>query len=68
VEKRLEAARETVRVGKLSGAVGTHAHLDPKIEAASAASSASGARGDFHPDLAARPPRGIRGGDRAGGR
>ncbi len=31
---RLVAARETVRVGKLSGAVGTHAHLDPKIEAA----------------------------------
>lgn len=30
----LKAARETVRVGKLSGAVGTHAHLDPKIEAA----------------------------------
>ena len=31
---RLQAARETVRVGKLSGAVGTHAHLDPQIEAA----------------------------------
>ena len=31
---RLAAARETVRVGKLSGAVGTHAHLDPQIEAA----------------------------------
>lgn len=31
---RLQAARETVRVGKLSGAVGTHAHLNPKIEAA----------------------------------
>lgn len=31
---RLNAARESVRVGKLSGAVGTHAHLDPKIEAA----------------------------------
>jgi len=31
---RLQAAREAVRVGKLSGAVGTHAHLDPKIEAA----------------------------------
>ena len=31
---RLKAARETVRVGKLSGAVGTHAHVDPKIEAA----------------------------------
>ncbi len=31
---RLKAARETVRTGKLSGAVGTHAHLGPKIEAA----------------------------------
>ena len=30
---RLEAAREAVRVGQLSGAVGTHAHLDPKVEA-----------------------------------
>lgn len=32
VLKRLEAARETVRVGQLSGAVGTHAHLDPRVE------------------------------------
>ncbi len=30
--KRLEAAREIVRVGQLSGAVGTHAHLDPFVE------------------------------------
>jgi len=30
--KRLQTARETVAVGKLSGAVGTSAHLDPKIE------------------------------------
>jgi adenylosuccinate lyase len=29
---RLETARETVSVGKLSGAVGTNAHLDPAIE------------------------------------
>jgi adenylosuccinate lyase len=32
-EQRLEAAREAVAVGKLSGAVGTSAHLSPKIEA-----------------------------------
>jgi adenylosuccinate lyase len=32
--RRLEAARETVAVGKLSGAVGTSAHLSPRIEAA----------------------------------
>ena len=32
-ERRLRAAREEIAVGKLSGAVGTHAHLDPKVEA-----------------------------------
>jgi len=32
--KRLETARESVAVGKLSGAVGTSAHLSPAIEAA----------------------------------
>jgi adenylosuccinate lyase len=31
--KRLEQARESVAVGKLSGAVGTSAHLSPRIEA-----------------------------------
>jgi adenylosuccinate lyase len=31
---RVRRARETVRVGKLSGAVGTFAHLDPAIEEA----------------------------------
>ncbi len=31
--ERLERAREVVRVGQLSGAVGTHAHLDPSVEA-----------------------------------
>jgi adenylosuccinate lyase len=31
--RRLAAAREEVRFGKLSGAVGTYAHLDPSIEA-----------------------------------
>jgi adenylosuccinate lyase len=31
-EERLMQAWERVRVGKLSGAVGTHAHLDPRIE------------------------------------
>jgi adenylosuccinate lyase len=30
---RLRAARENVRFGKLSGAVGTFAHLDPDVEA-----------------------------------
>lgn len=31
-EERLTQTAERVRVGKLSGAVGTHAHLDPQIE------------------------------------
>jgi adenylosuccinate lyase len=31
-EERLSQTLERVRVGKLSGAVGTHAHLDPAIE------------------------------------
>lgn len=30
--ERLEQMRERVRVGKISGAVGTHAHLDPRVE------------------------------------
>jgi adenylosuccinate lyase len=33
-ERRMGAARSEIAVGKLSGAVGTHAHLDPKVEAA----------------------------------
>jgi adenylosuccinate lyase len=32
-QQRLERARETMAVGKISGAVGTHAHLSPRIEA-----------------------------------
>ena len=31
-EQRLAQTTERIRVGKLSGAVGTHAHLDPEIE------------------------------------
>ena len=31
--ERLKTAREEIRFGKLSGAVGTYAHLDPTIEA-----------------------------------
>jgi adenylosuccinate lyase len=30
--ERVTQTRERVRVGKISGAVGTHAHLDPKVE------------------------------------
>ena len=31
-QERLSQTKERIRVGKLSGAVGTHAHLDPAIE------------------------------------
>ncbi len=31
-EERLGQTRERISVGKLSGAVGTHAHLDPRVE------------------------------------
>jgi adenylosuccinate lyase len=31
--ERLHAAREAVRVGKISGAVGTYANVDPRVEA-----------------------------------
>lgn len=33
-EERLAQTTERIRVGKLSGAVGTHAHLDPAVERA----------------------------------
>jgi adenylosuccinate lyase len=33
-EERLRGLQGRIRVGKLSGAVGTHAHLDPRVEAA----------------------------------
>jgi adenylosuccinate lyase len=33
-QERLRRARQTISVGKISGAVGTFAHLDPEIEAA----------------------------------
>lgn len=31
-EERLRQTRDRIAVGKLSGAVGTHAHLDPRVE------------------------------------
>jgi len=30
--ERLTQTRERIRIGKISGAVGTHAHLDPRVE------------------------------------
>jgi adenylosuccinate lyase len=40
-EERLAQTTERIRVGKLSGAVGTHAHLDPRLNARFASGSAS---------------------------
>jgi len=37
-EERLTQTGDRIRVGKISGAVGTHAHVDPKIERAVAKS------------------------------
>jgi len=34
VEERLRQTLERIRIGKLSGAVGTHAHVDPAVERA----------------------------------
>ena len=33
-DQRLRSIQQRIRVGKLSGAVGTHAHLDPRVEEA----------------------------------
>jgi len=33
-DERLAQTRERIRVGKISGAVGTHAHVDPRVERA----------------------------------
>src|ERR1700759_1887132 len=33
-EERIAQTRKRIRVGKISGAVGTHAHVDPKVERA----------------------------------
>jgi adenylosuccinate lyase len=41
---RLERAKEAVSVGKISGAVGAFAHLDPEVEERSARGSALGPR------------------------
>ncbi len=56
---RLEEMRERIRVGKISGAVGTHAHLDPeggKIRLRQARAQGFSA---VHADHPARPPRRV---------
>ena len=58
-EQRLEAARKEVAVGKLSGAVGTHAHLDPKVEASRLRETRVKGRSVVDPGCPARPTRAV---------
>ncbi len=58
-EERLTQTLERVRVGKLSGAVGTHAHLDPRIERQVCEKLGSATRRAFHADHPAGSARGI---------
>ena len=71
--RTLVAARREIAVGKIAGAVGTYANLDPAIEARAGEAGAA-ARGGADPDRRARSPCGLlrgagaRGhGDRASG-
>ena len=59
-EQRLAETTERIRVGKLSGAVGTHAHLDPAIERTVCSKTRFGAGHDFHADHPAGSACGIR--------
>ena len=66
--ERLERIRETAAVGKLSGAVGTNAHLSPQIEACCVQKTGSSPRTDCHTSRPARHPRRIYDRARAGWR
>jgi adenylosuccinate lyase len=54
---RFDAAAEDLRVGKLSGAVGTFGHLKPEHEEAICAELGPQARSRRHASRPARPPR-----------
>ncbi len=54
--ERFDFAAEQMRVGKLSGAVGTGAHLDPKYEEADLRAPRPGSGGGFLAGDSARPP------------
>ena len=55
--QRLERAREEIAVGKISGAVGTHANVPPGGGGARLRHPGAGRRPRLQPDRAARPPR-----------
>ena len=54
---RIEAARAQMAYGKISGAVGTHAHVPPEIEERACALLGLTPAPGQHANLAARPPR-----------
>ena len=54
---RLDRARATIAVGKLSGAVGTFSHLSPDVEEEVCAPAGSAARAHLLADPPARPSR-----------
>ena len=56
---RLVAAREEISTCAISGAVGTFANIDPRVEAYVAAKLGPEARADLDPGDPARPPRGL---------
>ena len=56
---RLEHARETIAVGKISGAVGTFAHLPPSVEEHACRKLGLHAGAGLQPGHPARPARGV---------
>ena len=56
---RLLAAREEVATCKISGAVGTFANIDPRVEALRRRKARPAPRADLDADRAARPPRHV---------
>ena len=55
----LARALEGMRVGKLSGAVGTYAATDPELERLRVRAARPRTRAELDPDPSARPPRGA---------
>ena len=58
-KERLTRAREAISYGKISGAVGTFAHLDPEVEERVCEKLALKTRADLDSDHSARPPRRV---------
>ena len=66
--RRLDHARETVAVGKLSGPVGTHASVSPNDRGQGVHKAGTRGRARVQPDHSAGPPRPVRHDSRADGR